>query len=90
MERLRDNKKSGDLVERDALGRFIEGHKKIGGRVVGSINLNTMIMQVIKGVDITESLNRSLFVVSVIELAINKGNVKMMAYLWERVDGKPK
>ncbi|MFZ2621114.1 MAG: hypothetical protein WAX85_01290 [Minisyncoccia bacterium] len=84
---------SGDLVERDSRGRFLIGHRKLGGKVSGSINFNTKLIRAlnrVKNPEVSASIDRRFYVEQLLRKAIVDGNVKVMAYIWERVDGKPK
>lgn len=82
---------NGQKVERDARGRFLKGHQKLGGRKPGSISITTKIKQMLEeippGERMTrlEALARRIFI-----MAINEGNEQMIKLLWNYVDGMPK
>jgi hypothetical protein len=84
---------SGMIVEKDEKGRFVKGHKKIGGKQIGSRSFNTIFEEAIKEIAASKELKidnpeQKLMVKAVIEAL--KGNHNFWKSLAEFRYGKPK
>ncbi len=82
---------SGSLVVRDKTGKFIPGHKKLGGRIKGSINFNTKLMVAIENASNIENyINDAKVAKALIRIAIegkDTPSLRVTNYLFNMIDG---
>lgn len=84
---------SGTIVERDEGGKFISGHKKIGGKQLGSKNFSTLFDEAVKKIVKEKKISISnpeidLVVKAIIEAL--KGNYPYYRDIMDRRFGKPR
>lgn len=84
---------SGAIVERDKVGRFVGGHKKIGGRQSGGKNFATLFDEAVKKIIREKKLPISNPEIELITRAIIealKGNYPYYRDIMDRRFGRPK
>ena len=81
---------SGDLVDKDHRGRFISGHKKIGGRKTGALNLSTQVRNALKKISVGNSISyEEALVKKILHKAIVEGDTRIIKLIWSYLDGSP-
>ena len=91
MKRDKRGKNSGSLVDKDRkTGRFLPGHKKLGGRNKGAVNFSTKMIIYMDNMNIEDSIDPDVLVEQILKTALKVHSSKLLIYLWERLEGKPK
>ena len=82
-------RKSGNLVERDKKGKFLSGHKKLGGIQKGTKHFKTeidiLLSQRANGLNIT---NREALLRKIVHKMVVEGDNMLIREYWQQSDGK--
>lgn len=83
---------SGEIVDRDAKGRFIEGHRRLGGRARGVKNFDTIFDEALKKIVEEKGIKDAKEVDLVLRaiLEARAGNFNYYKDILDRRYGKPK
>jgi len=81
---------SSKKVEKDKKGRFVKGHTKVGGAVIGSKSFTTKVRnaleKIIEGKDYTYE---EAFIKSILKKGIIDGDSTIIRLIWNYLDGMP-
>jgi len=83
---------SGEIVERDAKGKFVEGHTKLGGRTFGSKNFSRDFDEVIEEIALVNKISQSearKILIKKAYVQAKDGNFPFYKDILDRYYGKP-
>ena len=82
---------SGNSGERDAEGKFVEGHTKLGGAVKGSFSLTVMLKELLQEIPEGQKFTYAqAFLKKMLHKAINEGEEQTQKLIMNYIEGLPR
>ncbi|MEA2036891.1 MAG: hypothetical protein U9O94_05245 [Nanoarchaeota archaeon] len=83
-------KNSGDIVEKDHKGRYLKGHKKVGGKKKGFVSLTAIIKKKLSEMGPDQKRSFAEWMAdNIIQDALD-GDTRKITLIWNYLEGMPK
>ena len=90
-EFIKDPQSSGDLVDRDDKGRFVDGHPKLGGIQKGWISPKKRLAETWKEIPPNQKMSRGdALILKMWHMAIAEGNEAIIRIIFGYLEGLPR